>query len=332
MKEIIMTLADGTTMKVSADSIDTPVEFTWGHAIVLRKKVALNGVALPKVLSSELGNSIVCALENGQTFQGNVKIVAAGEDTASLRIYTAENSMEMMQANPLERNKLSTFDGGFGPFKYKVDINLDWQDIMKSSFIVKLTFSGITVIDVHLDAQNPTVNFSLTIFGTGVSGTLGVDFEKQCVYVSAHVKFLFYDETFNFEVYNWSKSNRQVLSTPENTADRDNAIVTSTYETLQSTSNAGSVIIRNTGAYVAKFAVDFDLNGTRCHRTSGDFTAGVNKEIDIPADATNIKVQAYAAVFFGSWSSIFAETYSKPDCRSYHVSGTTLKTKWGHGL
>lgn len=96
----------------------------------------------------------------------------------------------------------------------------------------------------------------------------------------------------------------------------------------------GAVMVRNAGAYVARFSVDYGLNGERKKEDSGDFTAGVNKTIDAPEGATDVHVKAEAmtGLVWNPWSTIFEQIY--PDLagvKRFTVRGTTLNPSYEEG-
>ena len=92
-----------------------------------------------------------------------------------------------------------------------------------------------------------------------------------------------------------------------------------------------SVMVRNEGGYVARFSVDFGTNGTRQERQSGDFTAGVNKSVDLPDGAKDIHVKAEAmtGLIWNPWSTIFEQIYSElSGVKRFTVRGTTLNPSY----
>lgn len=327
MSRINMTLVNGVVMELSARSIDTPVQFAWGVGIVLRKPVELNGIELLLGESRTFGDSTVCQMEDGQTLQGRVEIYIADEDAVTLRVYTAKSDEPMLQAASGNSDNISAINGSVGPFNYMVDIHLDMENPIASQFIVQLTCMGIKLADVHLDAQNPTVKLGATIAGVGVTGLLGVDFNEKRIYVSATVEYLFGKKKYDFDLYHWGNTNVQMLPMVQNAADGGNGVAAA-MRALQSDNVGGSITVRNTGGYVAKFKVTFTLNGQRIVKESGNFTAGVNKQLDIPAGSTDIQVEALAEWFISSWSTIFTVGFDAPVRKNYEVYGTTLNTKW----
>jgi hypothetical protein len=91
---------------------------------------------------------------------------------------------------------------------------------------------------------------------------------------------------------------------------------------------AGSIIVRNEGGYVARFKVQFVIEGKTITSDSGNFTAGVNKSVDIPSGATSIYLKVEEAWFINSWSTIFTKNFDSPVEKSYTISGTTLNPSW----
>ncbi|MTK09157.1 MAG: hypothetical protein F8N38_19000 [Hungatella sp.] len=326
MSRINMILVDGTEMELSAGSIDPPVQFVWGFGIVLNKPVKLNGTELLSRDSKTFGDGTVLQMEDGQTLQGRVELTA-DEKAVTLRVYSPESNEPMLQATSNKKDNISEINGSVGPFNYMVDIHLDMENPIASQFIVQLSCMGIKLADVHLDAQNPTVKLGATIAGVGVTGLLGVDFDEKRIYVSATVEYIVGKKKYDFDLYHWGNTSVQMVPLLQNTAEGGNGVA-SAMHALQSDNVGGSITVRNTGGYVAKFKITFTLNGQRIEKESGDFTAGVNKQLDIPAGSTDIQVEAMAAWFIGSWSSIFTVGFNAPVRKSYEVYGTTLNTKW----
>lgn len=326
-----MTLADGTSLNISADSIDNPVQFVWGHGIVLRDKVTLNEVAFPTVLNGELGNGTTCELDDGQVFYGNVKLVPAGKDIVSLRIYTVEDkNMQLLQASSLSDNNIAESNGSFGPFNYNIDVNINWEDPMKSSFIVNISFKSIKLIDVNLNAQNPVIDFGGTFFGSEISGQVGVNFNEKRVYFKAHVHLFFFDEQYDFPIYSWGNSGVERVMSKTLVEGIDNATAKKMFKALND-SAAASVMVRNTGSYVAKFTIGYDIFGQHNEVESEHIMASMNRQLDIPANATNILVKGYALSLFG-WTSVFTVPYPNPVNAEFHLFGNAFSPQWGPGL
>ncbi|MFN7338847.1 MAG: thiol-activated cytolysin C-terminal domain-containing protein [bacterium] len=90
----------------------------------------------------------------------------------------------------------------------------------------------------------------------------------------------------------------------------------------------GSFLVRNSGGYVSRFSVSYKFEGQDFSKDSGEFTAGVNKSISIPAGATEIHLKVEEAWFIGSWSTIFTQDFNSPVTKCYEISGTTLNPSW----
>ncbi len=116
----------------------------------------------------------------------------------------------------------------------------------------------------------------------------------------------------------------------------DNSLVKMGYTTDYTTQECtyqrpGKVKMRNTGGYVARFSVNYNLDGRRRSASSGNFSAGLNREITIPAGATDINVKAERQVFVlsSTWETTFTKRFSKLEgdvC--FRVWGTTLAPRW----
>lgn len=91
---------------------------------------------------------------------------------------------------------------------------------------------------------------------------------------------------------------------------------------------AGSITIRNTGGYVAKFSITYDYQGKEVTKSSGKFSAGVNKTLEIPEGATNIYLKVEEYWFISSTTTIFTKKFPAPVTKCYKIWGTTLNPKW----
>lgn len=86
----------------------------------------------------------------------------------------------------------------------------------------------------------------------------------------------------------------------------------------------GFIRVDNGGGYVAKFTVEYKLDGEKITNESGQFTLGVSKTIKIPEKATNVFLKVELYWFIGSTSDVFQETFPGPVNRCYKIWGTTL--------
>ena len=57
--------------------------------------------------------------------------------------------------------------------------------------------------------------------------------------------------------------------------------------------------MKHTGAYVARFRVEFDHDGRRQTYNSGDYTSGFTRSLGIPYGALNVHLIVENATFFG---------------------------------
>jgi hypothetical protein len=93
------------------------------------------------------------------------------------------------------------------------------------------------------------------------------------------------------------------------------------------------LILTHGGGYVARFTVTYVQGGvTKNGLNSGNTTFGWHKELEIPPDATNIRL--YAEEDTG-WvgepvKKIIDKTYPSPPSECIKVYGTTLDPKWGN--
>ena len=85
----------------------------------------------------------------------------------------------------------------------------------------------------------------------------------------------------------------------------------------------GVVIVRNLGAFVARFSITYNLGDTEFSNDSGNITLGVNRSLRIPTGATSIEVKIEEHWGFG-WSTIHAETLTTPQDKGFKLTGTTL--------
>ncbi len=90
---------------------------------------------------------------------------------------------------------------------------------------------------------------------------------------------------------------------------------------------SGSITIENSGVYVATFSVEYNQSGTTQTINSGDFQIANTKNIQLPADATNIIVRVKIATFIKTWSDVATYNFEAPVVKSYELTGTTLSPK-----
>lgn len=122
---------------------------------------------------------------------------------------------------------------------------------------------------------------------------------------------------------------------------KDNALATMAYttryfETECRQHNNGFIKVRHSGGYVAKWTITWqetDANGNYTvprQWTSGNQTAGFTHQINLPGDAANVRIQAWAktGLAWNPWGQIMDHQENGPTNKTYRVYGTTLKRKW----
>lgn len=306
------------TSTIEAAGISGPMAFMGGTAWKLQGPVKVNGNEVP--MGTINFDGIADVDINGVADRGEARLQVDIFDIlfwvkkASPYGLTAIKESDVMES----KEALSAIHGSFGPFDYSIDVNIDTSDYMKSYFYVDLSIWGIHLISAHLDASNPKVSIDASILGAGIKGTLGVDFNQCRVYVEVEIKYIVGSKTYSFDIYNWSNCKMEYLPAEEGAKCMLSA----------ADGMSGYINVYNTGAYVAKFTLEYTVNGVRMTRESDKITAGVTKTLDIPADATDITLHVLDEVFINVWSTIFSQHFDTPVCKSYHVWGTTLITEW----
>ena len=125
---------------------------------------------------------------------------------------------------------------------------------------------------------------------------------------------------------------------------KDNTIATMGFttdytETSSVTYPNGFVRVKHDGAYVAKFEVTWEEADAQGNYraappwTSGEKTAGYTHQIDLPGDARNVHLKAWAAtgLVWDPWGPALNETLNGPDNKCYRIFGTTLDRKSDNG-
>jgi len=122
---------------------------------------------------------------------------------------------------------------------------------------------------------------------------------------------------------------------------KNNALATMGYttryfETECRQFNNGFVSVRHSGGYVAKFEITWqetDANGNytvarQWH--SGNQTAGFTHQLNLPGDAANVRIKAWAktGLAWNPWGQIMDHQENGPTNKTYRVHGTTLNRKW----
>lgn len=97
----------------------------------------------------------------------------------------------------------------------------------------------------------------------------------------------------------------------------------------------GFVRLKHSGAYVAKFYVNWEEGNTKGDFEarsweSGKQTAGYSNQVNLPGDARNVRLRAEAAtgLAWSPWGEIFNQALAGPDNKTYRATGTTLHRSW----
>ena len=90
---------------------------------------------------------------------------------------------------------------------------------------------------------------------------------------------------------------------------------------------AGSILVDNTGAFIARFSVEWNEGVERRSQDSGNFPVLASKEIGIPVNASKIVVKIEIMTFpppVETWKTVAALPFDKPVVMKYVLSGTTF--------
>ncbi|KAK7590707.1 hypothetical protein V9T40_002320 [Parthenolecanium corni] len=90
----------------------------------------------------------------------------------------------------------------------------------------------------------------------------------------------------------------------------------------------GSIKVRNRGGNMATFTLDYDMNGQRESKSSGNFPLDVNKEIQIPNGATNITLKVEEYWSYPLKTTVFTKSFNSPVRKCYKIEGTTFSPLW----
>ncbi|HUI22358.1 MAG TPA: hypothetical protein VLZ74_15100 [Methylocella sp.] len=93
---------------------------------------------------------------------------------------------------------------------------------------------------------------------------------------------------------------------------------------------SGLISVRNKGAFVARFALKYELNGIPINYKSGNFPVLVTKDIPIHRDATKISMKIEIMTFpkpVETWSTVVTNDFDEPVKQLYELSGTTWNPK-----
>ena len=90
---------------------------------------------------------------------------------------------------------------------------------------------------------------------------------------------------------------------------------------------SGLILVRNAGAFVATFSVQYVQSGDTRIEKSGEFPVLVTETLQLPADATDILVTVKIATFYKTWSVVGTYQFNKPVTKSFELTGVTWDWK-----
>ncbi len=99
------------------------------------------------------------------------------------------------------------------------------------------------------------------------------------------------------------------------------------FSPLISKEKAGAILVKNSGAFVARFSVEYEQSGRSISTAASNFPALAAKNIVIPPEAANISVKIEVMTLpepFETWSTVAIYKFDNPAEKCYELSGTTL--------
>ncbi|MBN2489819.1 MAG: thiol-activated cytolysin family protein [Planctomycetes bacterium] len=92
----------------------------------------------------------------------------------------------------------------------------------------------------------------------------------------------------------------------------------------------GWIGFKHSGAYVAKFYLNWTEGGEKKSWSSGKKTAGFSETVRLKGNARDIRIhaQAMTGLAWDPWGTIFKLSLTGPPNKFYVAKGTTLKRKW----
>ena len=90
----------------------------------------------------------------------------------------------------------------------------------------------------------------------------------------------------------------------------------------------GSFLVRNNGAFVARFSAAWQQGGRPATKESGSFPVLAAKSIDIPADVRNVSIKIEIMTFpepVETWKTVATHQFDTPVKKCYELSGVTWK-------
>ncbi len=92
--------------------------------------------------------------------------------------------------------------------------------------------------------------------------------------------------------------------------------------------NSGSITVRNSGAYVARFSVSYNLDGRQVIYNSGDFPVAQSRTLQIPLNACCGRLRIENLVFIAIWRDVTSFDFTLPYFKCFSIGGTTFNPSW----
>lgn len=99
---------------------------------------------------------------------------------------------------------------------------------------------------------------------------------------------------------------------------------------LTKSQNAGTINVRNSGAYMARYWITFNLNGQQLTYSTDSFAAGQSRILQLPVNSCCARLTVQNLIFISTWRDVFSVDINLPmGQRCFSVWGTTLIPYWG---
>ena len=92
---------------------------------------------------------------------------------------------------------VSNISGNWGPLSWEIDYDVTEPDISMDYIKIKLMFFGTTILNDTLSETHPEIDVNLSVFGVGLTATVGVDFPNKIVFLRGNLNFVVYSKQFD---------------------------------------------------------------------------------------------------------------------------------------
>lgn len=88
---------------------------------------------------------------------------------------------------------------------------------------------------------------------------------------------------------------------------------------------SGSISVYNSGGFISQFYVEWENKDGKLEKGDSEaYPLGMNKTINIPDGAKNVKLKVVNWIFFGHSADIFNESFLGPVTKCYKIWGVSL--------